>query len=217
MKSDHSSIAFSLVRAAVVLALGASTASAESPAVVDANGELIGSYSGPSEVIFVPPGPGSGLRVVSVQGFLFGVGADGSLLQDGVNPAAMGPMFRIQSGVVETFGLWYESADCSGPPYLILLNNFGMGGFVVRVGTTEAYYVPRQYQPARRSYLSRRAGSQATCESASRLSEDNGVPAFENDPAVTGVRSAGYPGPIRIANVAVPRTLFRDSFESLQT
>lgn len=192
----------------------AGTSSAESPAVVASNGAILGSFAGsmgPRSSGGVSP-PTAVLDVVSSTGYLFGVFQQSgevvnSFRSPGVQPQALGAT------------LYFESADCTGQAFVNTTqdpNVAVLGGFVFNVKNSSHQGL----------WFSLKTSASVAVTAGSAVSPGvgnvcftavgpplNALPVYPNDPQITGVTSATYPGPITISQANVPRVLFRDSFE----
>lgn len=182
--------------------LGVALASAaESPAVLDANGILLGSYSG----VTVQPR----VRVISPLGYSFVVDAATGQI------ATTGSSFS--SDTVFLAGPNYESLDCTGPASFEVASADPSGvrpGFVVRSPIDDTIW----YAPHGQTLMQRALGSNRDTVGVCRTLGSGLVPSYSvlpNDPAVTGVPSS-IPGPLSISQSIVPRAMLRDGFENPQ-
>lgn len=204
--------------AAAFLGLFVLDVSAESPAVVDGNGQPLGSYLGSIGARAESNGgtPTTTIVTASVTGYVFVLHQpSGKVSAD----------FRIPGLRDEQSGrgtLYFQSNDCSGTPYVDAGGNTSgpkvvLGGFVFN--TENPSYSGLWYVPKQEISVSIAAGSAISifstseCFTTSSMIED-ALRVFPNDPQVTGVTMRDYPGPITISQVTVPRVLFRDGFES---
>ena len=199
----------------ITLSLAGASA-AESPAVVDANGAILGSYIGSTGPRYTGgvSVPTSMLDVISPTGYLF------SVFQQSGDVANS---FRVPGVQAEALWatLYFESADCTGQAYVDTTQApdvVVMGGFVFNRKSAVhpgLWFSPKTSVSTEISYgsaVSPNLGNVCFADSGQR----NALPVYPNDPQVTGVNSASNPGPITISQANVPRVLFRDSFEQRQ-
>lgn len=203
------------------------TAKAESPAVVDANGALLGSYLGPhgvlpddNEITATRKGPVIG--VVSTKGYIFSIGqATGKVLTSGAAIPSLWPESQSTPGLSVVSTRQYNSTDCTGQAYVSvyaygsgdvgLLQNL-LGGFVLAEYSTptQLLYVPKTATVQQVDINSRRwLGNCELYDAGINPS----LPVFPNDPEVTGVLVPQSPAPITISQLVVPRPLFKNGFE----
>lgn len=183
--------------------LGVAFASAaESPAVLDANGGLLGSYGGATNQPRV--------RVISPLGYSFSVDALSG--QIGFEESS------FSSNSASFYGPNYESLDCSGPAHFQVnsaVNPSGVRpGFVVRSSIDGTIW----FAPKEQTLIDRPAGSNRDSLGACRVLGSSLNPSYlvlPNDPVVTGVPNI-IPGPISISQSIVPRAMLRDGFENPQ-
>lgn len=176
----------------------------ESPAVLDANGNLLGSYVG--EAVDCSIGcADSSVRIVSTTGYVFGLRMiDGSFVFAAPSFAYPGP------GEV-----FYESENCTGQGYYSAGSPPAAltGGFVFasRLGTL--FFSPKSAATEMRvrgSYAQLPLG----CYDDPGNPLGPAVRVIPNDPSVTGVPNGSIPGPLTIGQAVVPRAMLRDGFES---
>jgi len=204
-------------RLALLIALSLAGASAaESPAVVDANGAILGSYIGST-------GPRSSGQAMPVTSMLDVVSSTGYLFSIFQQSGDVAGSFRIPGVQAQALPatLFFESTDCTGQAYVDTTQSpdvVVMGGFVFnRKSAVDPglWFSPKTSVSTEISYGSAvgpNLGNVCSAESGQR----NALPVYPNDPQVTGVNSASNPGPITISQANVPRVLFRDSFEQRQ-
>jgi len=205
----------------VLLAVGAflaptATVFAQSIPVRDANGALVGLYAGGGgpDLEQGPPqsfGPyGPAFRVVSQQGYMAVFGTITGRLTVGFNVLS-----GFYSGANVNQGLFFESQDCTGQAWISVNTPGGpaTGGFVIAtlLPTYLPHYVPKT---AVSQALVYRSSLTAGGCSAQGPSNTVGLPAFVNDPAVTGIPNAPYQPPLTLGYSDTLWLLFRDEFES---
>ena len=91
---------------ALLTFVSGSYVAAASVVVLDGTNRPLGVYAGPIT------SNGDGVRVITPEGYAFGVKWSGEFAVDGFNPESTAPMFF--NGPV----LSYDSTDCSGQPYV---------------------------------------------------------------------------------------------------
>lgn len=194
------------IHLALCILAAATSASAESPVVLDANGNLLGSYVG--EAVDCGFGcPDLSLRIVSTTGYVFGRRmTDGSFVFAAPTFAYPGP------GEV-----FFESENCTGQGYY----SAGVppttltGGFVFQSRLGDLYYSPKTATSGlhtRGSYAELPLG----CYDDPGNSQVPAIPVLPNNPNVTGVPNTVIPGPLTIGQAVVPRAMLRDGFENPQ-
>ena len=179
---------------------------AESPAVLDANGNLLGSYVG--EAVDCGFGcPDSSVRIVSPTGYVFGL-----RMGDGTFAFATA---SFASPVATQ--IFYETENCSGQAYYpggTALTGL-TGGFVFQGRVGGRFYSPKSAISAMRTRASY-TDDMSGCQDDPGNPQEPGIQILPNDPGVTGVTNGPIPGPLTIGQAVVPRTMFRDSFENPQ-
>lgn len=202
----------------VLLGLFCSSVSAESPAVVDGNGQVLGSYAGSI-------GPRSETNVGQATSTVVAVSVTGYLFTLHQPSGKVSSDFRIPGLRDEHSGrgtLYFLSTDCSGTPYVDASGNSNgpktvMGGFVF--DTANLPYAGLWYAPKLETSVTIQPGSaisifpSSECFTTTSTLQD-AIRVLPNDPQVTGVTARDFPGPITISQVTVPRVLFRDGFEA---
>lgn len=201
-----------------LLALVSMAALAESPAVIDGNGALVGSYVGPAGSLvswFGPPLDGQSqrsLRVVSVKGFIFGLQQASGRITSTIEFPGGGDF----SG--EGQFLFFETTDCTGQAYVeVGITDYGVtarGGFLVS-NPSGLWYAAKTATPSTiliRSNLLE-GNSPASCNVQN--STKTVMPVLPNDPNVTGIVGPTIVTPITISQAIVPRPLFKDGFEQV--
>jgi hypothetical protein len=202
----------------------------ESPAVVDANGTLLGSYvgdAGPAQDDNEANAPHSGpvMLVVSPTGYLFAVGqVTGKVMVAGPSPGLQ-PHTDSQAGTEIRGYPYYTTADCSGQAYApVYVNNSGAspiaasvrGGVVVGLyaPSTALYYAAKTAATLTLNFVAGSARFQSACNPFSGT--QTVIPIQPNDPQVTGVGTSQFVPPITLSGIPVPRSLFKDGFENPQ-
>lgn len=202
------------------------------PAVVDANGQLIGNYIGPVQV--APqnePRPQLGaFGVVSRTGYTFSIEPRSAAIgraQEGVRPTPDGQSVDSR--------IYYQNSMCSGQGYAkietVLDQNVSghvrmraVGGFVLTTGSTPGnspfvYFVSKTAAavPAASLNITHAAfcrnsdGTVCSCVGVGGIEPDDVfLQANPNDPAITGVPSEPWTGPATIE--IVPMNAFLDLF-----
>ncbi len=195
----------------------AGTSSAESPAVIDGNGGLIGSYLGPAGVLPATYGPPltsteeRSLRVVSTKGFIFSVQqASGRITSSLEIPGGLG------GG--EGHVLVYTTTNCTGQAYVSVgadaAASSARGGFVV--ANPSGLWFANKTAVAE-SVLTRsvfiEGNTPSPCETNDQVKTV--IPVQPNNSNITGVTGPVFVTPITISQVVVPRPLFTDGFEQI--
>jgi hypothetical protein len=136
----------------------------------------------------------------------------------------------VGSGAIDleqiSFGgtLWYEQLDCSGSPYLEILNGLhvetAFGQVVGRIssGPYELFAIPSRPEIFMPTVRAQRFGRDQSCMPSADPRMIKAVPldAYPNDPEVTGIQNTPYTPPLKIESrpVSVWFELFKDGFES---
>lgn len=199
------------ILAALLAALAAAATTglmAQSPVVRDGTGRVLGYYTGPMQ------GVRFGVRVMSQQGYFFGVRQNGEISDVGENPNGSALLFGPEGpGIANFFGLWFESTDCTGQAYFRFADVEGpwAAGIVIQVDQALFYTPPRTLPVTPRNLRSRSyGGTQCQPENSDGVLSP---PAFPNNPDITGVPSDPIPPPIRIVAAGNVNALFSNSFE----
>jgi hypothetical protein len=202
---------------------------AQIPAVVDANGQLIGTYIG-SRVLTSGDSPGA-VKVASRTGYTFEMDLSRADLVRSYEHSAPAP-----DGSLSRQDLFFTSNECSGEAYQVLTANAqsddpdrSVGGYVFPMENPVdfprgRYMVAKATLPV--NMLSVTIGSYSNCAVAdgqlcSCATTSGGSPsqwlmrAERNDPAITGVPNTPWAAPARIEVLpfAAFMALFCDGFE----
>lgn len=179
--------------ASVITLLLAGASAAESPAVVDANGAVLGSYSGstgPRSSGQATPAT-SMLDVVSPTGYLF------SVFQQSGDVANSFRVPGVQAQALPAT-LFFEGADCTGQAYVETTEAAGvvvLGGLVFN--RKSAVHQGLWYSPKTSVSISVEAGSAVSPNVGNVCSPHSGtlnaLPVFPNESEITGVKSASNP------------------------
>lgn len=185
---------------AIVLGALASAADAQSPVVLDANGNVLGWYGGNFN---------GEVRVILPSGYTIGInGLSGSVSSGG---QYIGP-----DGGGGSDSPNYTTTDCTGDTYFTI--GAGMGKFIfVVLNLPAVYYVPPRAtigEPVQMNMRSRLEINQV-CQ---QINETNFFyRLMPNDPAETGWdRGLQVPGPLKLGIQTVPALPFSDGFENPQ-
>jgi hypothetical protein len=188
--------------------------------VRDGNGALVGAHLGRGGDS-IPHGVSASFPsyvVLSVTGYQAVV----TIQQGRIGWAATVPP-GVLPGTESALGLdrppFFESSDCTGQAYAQVASDRFAGGFVwefsISGPASRLYYVPRAATPSLRTLQSNLVAgpSGITCETfppGSRFT----MPAFLNDPSVTGFPNEPFVPPLSLGYSDVIWLLFRDGFES---
>lgn len=195
---------------------------AQTLAVKDSTGVVVGFYEGPAGA------PGR-IRVISSTGYsAVYLHATGAQDDSDVGEAADGGQIKRNVN--------YTSEDCSGQGFAVAESGvsessipsglFPMPGTVFRTGSDFGshvlMYVPKGAAPVGRSTIAaqfRSYSDSGRCVVGTQVSQQSLLfPAFPNDSAVTGFPDVPLAPPLTIEPVPVSAvfSIFRDSFESTQ-
>ena len=193
------------VVAAIPIALSAWCAQAASPVVVDANGVILGFYQGPNTA-----DAGATVVVITTQGYVARYDRVSGVMS--FEPPDAWTQFtygRIQA-------LYFESADCSGDPYIPVSESFTGGTVAAQQESGDRYYIPKNSGEVTLVNLSRRLQN-GQCQSGQTASGTL-MRVYPNDPNVTGVQNEPAVGPLRIEVVTIGGSsfdVFKDGFEPI--
>ncbi len=186
---------------ALAVLLGATNASSQSAVVHDANGAFVGAYIG---VSYTGVATGEGWAILTPKGYAIvldevtgGFGAEAYVghTNRGVS--------NVRFALANCAGEARVDVEVGGPQAPIV------GGFVFReLGST--WYAPKGQVSAITPFASS-IDDNGNC--ANGPGDTATILVLPNDPAVTGVPSMGYVGPLRLG--FVPDTMFADSFEAV--
>lgn len=202
----------------LALMLFSANAVSQSPAVMDGNLQVIGSYIGPGQIArtFLPnPPPFSvaepALLVVSPTGYLFG------LLQNRgrVTSEVIAPAGRVPDDLGYSVR-YFTTNDCSGPGYVEVqpATTVQRGGFVF-ANALGVFYSPKSATSSEQVLRSEIYGSSGSgCSVFNEPRNLSVIEVLPNDPEITGVPSADFVTPITISAAEIPRRVFKDGFES---
>lgn len=179
----------------------ACASAAESPVVLDANGNLLGDYGGAST-------PGS-ILVILQSGFtlsIASVSGEVGLLNDVASADGLRPNSDV----------YFATNNCQGAAYFPPVA--GLGKYVFRHGPTNQLWVipPRADQPATVLVQAQSRLEGANCAQFGPVPVQL-MPIEQNNPANTGWdRGPQVPGPLKLGRQDVPRAMLRDGFENPQ-
>lgn len=169
-------------------------------AIYDANGLLVGEFA---------EYQGGRVSVHSVRGFRFSLDGDTGAIIDfpvDVSGADYGPS-RMN----------FTTPDCSGQAFASAGRQYPAGGVILPNGLRGLYYVAKAPVVTTQTLVSFYTGT--TCEVFAIPPPTSVVPAFPNDPNVTGVPNLPFVPPIRLEMTPISSFfgIFKDGFESTQS
>jgi len=174
--------------------------SASSPVVRDANGRVLGYYTG---VAYISTMSNSGYLIVSPTGYVYAI--------DDVDSSFARHHVSNSNRSLDEF-VHFTTTDCSGQGYVT--HGAGApisGGFVVQMDDDQIYFATKSVSTEQISARSRRTQG-GICQNFPAQSY-SGVRVEPNDPDVTGVPGDIPIGQPEIAITTVGASLFSDGFE----
>lgn len=184
-----------------LLVLASGAAIAASPVVRDANGRVLGYYSGQA---YIGSGFDTGYLIVSPTGYVFAIDDwDSSFVRNYASHANKSLLPEVH----------FTSTDCTGTAHAVYQTGAPIsGGFVAQMDGGQLYYAHKSVSSIQVMARSRRQGGM--CQSFA-VQSYWGVPIEENDPVVTGVPNDIPTGAPEIVISTVGSDLFGDGFEQI--
>lgn len=183
----------------MVCFLLAGAAAAASPVVRDANGRVLGYYSGQA---YIGPGFDTGYLIVSSTGYVFAI-------DDWDSTFVLNYASNVNKPLLPE--VHFASTDCSGQGFGVYQVGAAIaGGFVVKMDGGQLFYAPKSVSSEQVFTRSKRSGG--VCQPFAMQSY-GGVQLFLNDPIVTGVPNDIPTGQPEIVISTVGSGLFLDGFE----